>query len=224
MAAELLGDRLDLAGRHALHVHLGQRRHQRLLRALVALEQLGREAAVAVLRHPQLQLADPGDQRAVVVAAAVAEPRRRPLALLGAQRLGHLGLEQLLQDRLDQRPQEVPVLRQQRLHFLKRRPKLASGHGVHPSGDVEHHPHTMTPLPPALLQNLPYTTSHSGRCGGRAYPQVCQPTAYRLGPDIGTTLAGACVPCDDARHTQGFMKLPRHIPRLALRASSSAST
>jgi hypothetical protein len=26
VAAELLGDRLDLAGRHALHVHLGQRR------------------------------------------------------------------------------------------------------------------------------------------------------------------------------------------------------
>jgi hypothetical protein len=25
-------------------------------------------------------------------------------------------------------------------------------------GDVEHHPHTMTPLPSCFLQNLPYTT------------------------------------------------------------------
>jgi hypothetical protein len=29
-------------------------------------------------------------------------------------------------------------------------------------GDVEHHPHTMTPLSPALLQNLPYTTFSLG--------------------------------------------------------------
>jgi len=100
---------------------------------MVALEQLGREAAGAVLRHAQLQLADPARQRAVVIAAAVAKSRRRPLALRGAQRLGHLGFEQLLQDCLDDRPQKIPVLRQQRLHFLKRRPKLASGHGVHPS-------------------------------------------------------------------------------------------
>lgn len=66
MAAQLLGDRLDLAGRDALHVHLGQGRHQRLLGTLVTLEQLGREPPVAVLRHPQLELADPGDEGAVV--------------------------------------------------------------------------------------------------------------------------------------------------------------
>ena len=45
MTAQLLGDRLDLARRHPLHVHLGQRAHQRLLRALIAGEQLGRETA-----------------------------------------------------------------------------------------------------------------------------------------------------------------------------------
>src|SRR3546814_2670315 len=39
MAAQLFGDRLDLARRNALDIHLGQRRHQRLLRPLVALEQ-----------------------------------------------------------------------------------------------------------------------------------------------------------------------------------------
>jgi hypothetical protein len=51
VAAQLLGDRLHLPGRDALDVHLGQHRHQRLLRALIALEQLGREAALPILRH-----------------------------------------------------------------------------------------------------------------------------------------------------------------------------
>ena len=56
VAAQLLGDRLDLAGRDALHVHLRQRRHERLLGALIALEELGREPAVPVLRHAQSSL------------------------------------------------------------------------------------------------------------------------------------------------------------------------
>src|SRR3546814_5576207 len=81
MAAQLFGDRLDLARRNALDIHLGQRRHQRLLRPLVALEQLGREAPGTVLRHPQLQLADPRHQRARVMPRTVAEPRIAALAL-----------------------------------------------------------------------------------------------------------------------------------------------
>ena len=60
-----------------------------------------------------------------------------------------------------------------------------------------------------------------GRGGAEGEPTLRSAPAHRLGPDIGTTLEGACVPCD-ARHTQGLTKLPRHIPRLALRASSSA--
>lgn len=50
--------------------------------------------------------------------------------------------------------------------------------------------------------------------------------AYCLGPEIGTMVEGLGVPRigDDARHAQGLRKLPRHIPRLAFRASSSAST
>ena len=46
------------------------------------------------------------------------------------------------------------------------------------------------------------------------------------GAEIGATLEGASVRRggDDARHTQGLTKVPRHIPRLALRASSSAAT
>ena len=62
VAAQRLGHRLDLAGRHTLHVHLGQGADQGLLGALVALEQLGRKAPVAILRHAQLQRPDPGDQ------------------------------------------------------------------------------------------------------------------------------------------------------------------
>jgi hypothetical protein len=53
------------------------------LAALVALEQLGREPAVAVLRHAELQRADRGDQGAWGVPRPVAKTRRRPLALLG---------------------------------------------------------------------------------------------------------------------------------------------
>jgi hypothetical protein len=106
---QLLRDRLDFPGRHALHVHFGERRHECLLRTLVAFERLGREAAMAVLRHPQLELADPTDQGARVVARPIAKPVRRALALGGAQRLGPLGFQELLQDRLHQWPQEVLV-------------------------------------------------------------------------------------------------------------------
>ena len=75
MAAQLLGDRLHLSGRDPLHIHLGQRGDQRLLGALVAFEQLGREPAVAILRHAQLELADAGDEGARVIAGAIAAGR-----------------------------------------------------------------------------------------------------------------------------------------------------
>src|SRR5437899_2152889 len=56
-------------GRHALHVHLRQGADQRLLRTLIALEQLGRKTPVAILRHPKLQRPYPSDQRSAVIAA-----------------------------------------------------------------------------------------------------------------------------------------------------------
>lgn len=101
VAAQLFRDRLDLAGRHALHIHLRQRRNQRPLRALVALEQLGREAALPVQRNPELQLADARHQRATVVTRAVAKTLRRALSLRGSERLVHLGLENFLHHRAD---------------------------------------------------------------------------------------------------------------------------
>src|SRR6516162_6208598 len=80
VAAQLLSNRLDFAGRNPLHVHLCQCGNQRPLRALVALEQFGREPALAILRHPQLELANPRDQGPVVIARAVAQTARCPLA------------------------------------------------------------------------------------------------------------------------------------------------
>ena len=116
VAAQLLGDRLHLARRNPLHVHLRQRRHQRPLRALVALKQLRREPPGAVLRHPQLEFADPCDQRPAIIARPVAHPACRPLALLGAHSLGHLRFEHLLQGRPHQRPQELLIPRHKGFH------------------------------------------------------------------------------------------------------------
>ena len=129
MAAQLLGDRLDLAGRDALHVHLGQRRHQRLLGALVALEELGREPAVAVLRHAQLELADPGDERAGIVAGAVAQPGGGALALFGPERVRHLGFQHLLHDRAHDLAQPVRALGEKLVDDGGRGLSFTLGHG-----------------------------------------------------------------------------------------------
>jgi hypothetical protein len=73
---------------------------------------LGREPPGAVLRHPQLEFADPRDQRLVVITRPISLPSRRPLALLGAKRLCHLRFEDLMQRRPSQRPQKLLVFRQ----------------------------------------------------------------------------------------------------------------
>ena len=99
VAAQLLGDRLHLPCRDPLHIHLRQGRHQRLLGALITFEKLGREAAVAILRHAQFELADTGDESARVIAGAVAEPGSRARALLGPERIGHLDFQHLLHHR-----------------------------------------------------------------------------------------------------------------------------
>ena len=66
VAAELLGDRLHLARRDALHVHLRERSDEGFLAARVALEELRRETALTVAGHAQLELADPGHEAALV--------------------------------------------------------------------------------------------------------------------------------------------------------------
>jgi len=115
-----------------LHVHLGQGADQRLLRALIALEQLGRKPTIAILRHPQFKGPHPSDQRAAVIAAAVGQPGFRPLPLGGADRLGHLCLERRLNQRLDCGADKIRILRQQFFHIDQPRLTLAFGHGVLP--------------------------------------------------------------------------------------------
>ena len=159
MAAELLGDGLDLAGRDALDVHLGERGHERLFGALVALEQLGGEAAIPVLRHAQLELADPGDEGAAVIARAIAQARCGALTLLGLEDVGHLGFEDLLHDGAHDLAQPVRVVAQKVLDGGSSRFILGGGHGGAPLGvrDVEHHHPAMTARS-GDLQNLHHTT------------------------------------------------------------------
>lgn len=112
MAAQLFRYRLDLAGRHALHIHLRKRGHQGPLRTLVTLEKLGGEAAGPVLRNSQLKLADTGDKSAAIITRAIAEPLRCALAFRSTQSLVHLGLEHLLHHRPDHFVQTLRVRKQ----------------------------------------------------------------------------------------------------------------
>jgi len=79
-----------------LHVHLGQGRNQRVLRALVALEPLGREPPLPVLRHFQLALAEPGDQRAGIVAGAIANPGANQFAIAQSLSIDRAGIGRLV--------------------------------------------------------------------------------------------------------------------------------
>ena len=129
MAAQLLGDRLHLSGRDALHVHLGQRRDQRLLGALIAFEQFGREPAVAILRHAQLELADAGDEGARVIAGSVAEPSARALALPGCERVRHLGFQHLLHHRANDLAKSIRTLGEKLIDGGDRWLSFNLGHG-----------------------------------------------------------------------------------------------
>jgi hypothetical protein len=142
VAAQLLGDRLDLAGGDALDVHLGQGGHQRLLGALIAPEQLGREAAIPVLRHAQLEFTHAGPQGAGVVA----EAGGGAFARLGLEGVRHFGFEHLLHDGAHNLAQAVRAVAQKVLDGSGGRFILRIGHGGAPLGvrDVEHHHPAMT--------------------------------------------------------------------------------
>jgi len=80
---------------------------------------------MAVLRPLELQLADPGDERAAVVAAAAAEPRCRPLAPSRRPAPRPFSASSSSRSTTAQWPQEVLVLTSSA--FLRpRRSKLAS--------------------------------------------------------------------------------------------------
>ena len=177
MAAQFLGDRLDLPGRDALHVHLGQRRHGRLLGALIAFEEFGREPPVSGLRHAQLELAHPGDEGAAVIAGAVTEPGCGALALFGPERVGHLGFQHLLHHRANDLAQAVRALRKEFVDGGDRGLSFTLGHdGVpHRESVTSTSPACHDRLSPsAILQNLQHTTLlHWGGADAVVWPRTC---------------------------------------------------
>ena len=109
--AELLRDGLHLPCGDALHVHLRQGGYERLLRALVALKEGGLELPVTVPGDPELELADAGHQATFVMAGPVALAAFLAFVGAGPQELGHLGLQDLLDGRFDQRFHPATVFR-----------------------------------------------------------------------------------------------------------------
>ena len=120
-----------------------------MLGALVAFEELGREAAVAILRHAQFELADPGDQGAGIIAGAIADPRRGPLALLGRERVGHFGFQHLLHHRPDDLTQPIGALQEQLIDGGDRGLSFILGHGGVPLRE------SVTSTSPACHDRLP---------------------------------------------------------------------
>ena len=115
-----------------MDIHLRQRPHERLLRALVAFEQLRREPAGTVLRDAEFQSADTGDQRTLVIAGPVAKTGFRPLALPGAKGFGHLGLQCRFQGGFDRRAKEIRVSFDMAFQIDDFALILNLGHGVLP--------------------------------------------------------------------------------------------
>jgi hypothetical protein len=108
--------------------HLHQGRHQRLLAALVAREELGRKGPVAILGHPQLQRPHPRDERAWLVPVAIPGATFDPLVAGGVEVSGQLLLQDRLQSPLDDPPQEVGVIEQDRLCHLRQLATIVLGH------------------------------------------------------------------------------------------------
>ena len=78
-AHQLLQDLDDFAGRHALHVHLGERQIHGLLRAAAALQGAGIKAVRAHLRHLEGNFAHAGQHGFVLVAVGVIDALGRAL-------------------------------------------------------------------------------------------------------------------------------------------------
>jgi hypothetical protein len=102
--------RLDITGGHALGV---QRDHvpREAVQAALAFAHRGRlEAAVAVPRHPQVDLADLGlDRLGVMPVAAVARPSTRRIVAFVAEMIGHLDLQAGLQNLAHERGEQTIV-------------------------------------------------------------------------------------------------------------------
>src|SRR5690554_5541109 len=111
-AAQHLGDVPDLPGAHTLEVHLHQRPNERLLAALVPLEQLTLERPLTIHRHRQRQRADARLELPTPVPVAVASAPLGAFIRAGLQVLGDLRIQESIQHRLDQITQEARVIDQ----------------------------------------------------------------------------------------------------------------
>jgi hypothetical protein len=129
MAAELFADGPNFAGGNALDIHLDEGRDQGLFTALIAAEDLGAEAALAILRDAQFQGAHTGDEFARIRATAIALAGLGPLALGGPKRFVHFRLEELLDGELDKAFEEVFILGNQGFNLAFGHGSLLPGHG-----------------------------------------------------------------------------------------------
>jgi hypothetical protein len=101
-ATQLLGDAGHLARGDAVDHHLHQGKNQGLFAALVARKEVGGEAALAHLGHPQGQGAHACGELARLVAVAIALPLLGLLVALRLQLLTHLRLKHLVEDALQE--------------------------------------------------------------------------------------------------------------------------
>ena len=123
----------------------------------------GALAAHLVQRHPKLELAHTRDQRAAVIAAAIAKARRRPFALARLQRLFHLCLQHLLKHRLQGLAKAVGLIDKNGLERTDQLSIVRLGHGGHSFqgiSDVEHHQPAMTALSQRICRTLSTLPEH----------------------------------------------------------------
>src|SRR5690606_21526308 len=111
-AAQHLGDVLDLPRAHALQVHLHQRQDQRLLAALVPIEELRLEGALAVHRHQQGKRAHARLELPGSVTVPIPAALRGAFKRVGVQVERDLLLQQPLQRRLHDLAQEIGLIHQ----------------------------------------------------------------------------------------------------------------
>src|SRR6516225_2579301 len=167
MPDKLLGDRLHLPRRNALNIHLRKRRKQRFVRTLIALEQLGGEPSLAVLRDTKLDLSKPRHEPSRIIARPVAESAFRAFALFRAHGFRHLGFEHFLQYVPEQLLEPLPIRQKRLFRYLYASSIFELGHGglLLWSGSRNNHRtyHDRRTLKARLkiLLNLQHTTARS---------------------------------------------------------------
>lgn len=142
---ECFGDRMHLAGREPLHLYIP---------AKAASTACGSRSNHAVWRacsdprNQKLELPDPRQPATFVVARPVALTAPPPARGDPPQKLGHLGLEQLLESFFHQGFHGIPVFDQESFSVGETGARLLDGHGRVPPkhmGALQHHPsHAMT--------------------------------------------------------------------------------